>query len=189
MDAITPKKTTAKIPFIPTLAKALADWFPEVGGRSLAVSEIDINKQNVPTLPLVMAAFVRSTANPPTNGRNDSFRIVDAFCIEFWLEPARYKNDKGETPFWGYYDYEDIRETLLTNITRWQAPNKERIVYRGLSVEAEELAVTLTFSFTATYDWCAEPADFGEPFKIGFNLCTPIVDCPEICEPVEDPCL
>jgi hypothetical protein len=186
MDAIVVKKKLK--PFLPPLAAVLKEWFPEVGPRSVAVSEVDINKQNVPTLPLVMTAFLRSTANPPTNGRNDQFRITDAFCIEFWLKPIRYKNDKGETPFWSYYPYEDIRDTLLTNLARWEAPNNERIVYRGLSVEAEEIAITLTFQFTATYDWCAEPNYFGDPFQIGFNLCTPVpCDPTAFCEE-PDPC-
>lgn len=177
----------AKTRFLPALAEQIALWFPELGGRALAVSEVSVTKDNVPTLPLVMAAFVRSTANPPTSN-NSMFEIVDTFVVDFWLEPERYKRANGtETPFWSYYDYENIRDTLLGNMARWETPGGERVAYRGMTIEAEPLAVTLTFTFMATFRWCAPRKDFGEPFTVGFNLCPPddccIPDCME-----DDPC-
>ena len=170
--------------FLPALAEQLALWFPELGGRALAVSEISITKENVPTLPLVVVAFMKGTADPPLNA--EMFDITEAFVIDFWLEPARYKKANGtETPFWSYYDYEAIRDTLLTNLVRWETPGGERIAFRELTVEAEAYMVTLTFRFTATYRWCPDYVEHGEPFKISFNLCT-ASDC---CIPEEiDPC-
>ena len=152
----------------------------------LAVSEVTITKANVPTLPLAMVAFIRGTANPPISNP-DMFEITDAFLVEFWLEPARYKRANGtETPFWSYYDYESVRDKLLTCIAGWETPGGERIAYRELVIDAEELAVTLTFRFTATFRWCPLKVDHGEPFKIDFNLCT----ASECCVPEEaDPCL
>ena len=173
--------------FLPALAEQIAIWFPELNGRALAVSEVSITKANVPTLPLAMVCYLRGTANPPMNA--DMFEIVDIFLVDFWLEPERYKRANGtETPFWSYYDYESIRDKLLTNISRWETPGGERIAFRELSIEAEELAVTLTFRFTATFRWCpTKPVEYGEPIKqIGFNLCT----ASECCIPEEvDPCL
>ena len=102
------------------------------------------------------------------------FEIVDTFIVDFWLEPARYKKANGtETPFWSYYDYEAIRDKLLANLARWETPGGERIAFRGLMIEAEPFAVTLTFTFMATFRWCPPVTEFGEPFSIGFNLCTP----------------
>lgn len=186
MDAVTP---VAKTRFLPALAEAIAEWFPELNGRSLAVSEVEINKENVPTLPLVMTAFLRSAADENSN-RTEIFNITDTIVIGFWLEPARYKKANGaETPFWSYYDYEEIRDTLLTNLARWESPGGERLSYRGLTIEAAPLAVILTFTFSATFRWCATPKDFGSPFKIGFNLCTPVGCCPPACIEEPDPCL
>lgn len=193
MDAVT----TQKQRFLPALAEVVGQWFPEVNGRSLAVSEVSITKENVPTLPLVMVAFTGALADPPRTSRVDMFDIVDTFVIDFWLEPARYKKANGtETPFWSYYDYEAIRDKLLTNLSRWDTPGGERIAFRRLAIQAEPLAVSLTFTFMATFRWCPSIPmalqDHGDPFTIGFNLCTPKSECcPEDCYPeplVADPC-
>jgi len=187
MDA---RVTPVKPRFLPALAEQLALWFPELNGRALAVSEVSITKDNVPTLPLALVAFTRSTADPPARSNHEMFEIGDAFIVDFWLEPARYKKVNGtETPFWSYYDYEAIRDTLLANIARWDAPGGELIAYRGLTIEAEQLAVTLTFTFAATFRWCApKRTDRGEPFTIGFNLCTPPACIPDPCPEPVDPC-
>jgi hypothetical protein len=187
MDAITPKEIKQDTRFLPAVAEAVGQWFPELGGRALAVSEVTITKENIPTLPLAMVAFVRSVGNQPDNSTSEMFDIVDSFVIEFWLEPARYKKANGsETPFWSFYDYDAVRDTLLSNLVRWETPNGERIAYRGLTTEAEQLAVTLTFSFVATFRWCpSKPAYLGEPFTVGFNLCAPPACIPDPCEDVE----
>jgi hypothetical protein len=183
MDAFTPKTTTR---FLPALAEQIALWFPEVEGRSLAVSEVSITKENVPTLPLVMVAFINSVSEPPMRGSANMFDIIDTFIVEFWLEPARYKKANGaETPFWSFYPYEEIRDTLLTNITYWQTPNGERISFRRLQIGADPLAVTLTFTFLAVFRWCPDKVETGDPFTIKTRLCADTSRCiPE--EP--DPC-
>lgn len=188
MDALVKKETR----FLPALADAIAEWFPELGGRALAVSEVTVNKENIPTLPLAMVAFVRGTGDQSTGSRQTIFNLEDAFIIEFWLEPARYKKKDGsQTPFWSYYDYEAIRDTLLENMSRWEAPHGERPAYRGLNIEADELAVTLTFAFVAAMRWCTStsvPPD-GIVTGIKFNLCTDQTVCvPDCLDDSEDPC-
>jgi hypothetical protein len=183
MDAITPVETR----FLPALAEAISEWFPELGGRSFAVSDATISKENVPTLPLVMTAFTRSRADPPAKSNYDQFEIEDAFIVEFWLEPARYKRANGtETPFWSYYNYENVRDTLLANLIRWESPGGERVAYRTMMIEADALAVTITFGFVATFRWCsAIPVDQGQPFTLKVGL-KPDTSC---CIPEEpDPC-
>lgn len=187
MDAITPKKEQR---FLPALAEAIAEWFPELGGRALAVSEVTVTKENIPTLPLVMVAFARSMSEPPYSPAR-TFEIYDTFVVEFWLEPARYKKANGsETPFWSYYDYEAVRDTLLGNLVYWESPGGERIRYRGLIIDADPLAVTLTFTFEACMRWCTPPPSLEGivPIKhIDFILCTPVACVPETCYE-EDPC-
>jgi hypothetical protein len=182
--------------FLPTLAEAVAEWFPELGGRSLAVSEVTINKQNIPTLPLAMVAFARGTGEGTKNNRY-VFDMADAFVIEFWLQPERYKKKDGSTtPFWSYYDYEAIRDTLLANLAAWDYEGGERVSYRGLSIEADELAVTLTFAFVAEFRWCTQPLakPIGVVGPIEFNLCADqtccLPDCLDDSVPVDSchPC-
>jgi len=191
MDARVPP---AKLKFLPALAEQLAIWFPETGGRALAVSEVSITKDNVPTLPLIMTAFVRSTADPNDQGNLDSFEVTDTFIVDFWLEPARYKKANGtETPFWSYYDYEAIRDKLLWKMGRWEPPGCEMISYRSMTIEAEPFAVTLTFTFMSYFKWVAPKVIDEEGVyvigakDIGFGLCTPSECCvPECLE--EDKC-
>jgi hypothetical protein len=190
MDAITPKTKQ----FLPALAEQIALWFPELSGRALPVSEVTITKENVPTLPLVMVAFTNSMAEPPSRTQATVFDMVDTFIVEFWLQPERYKKANGaETPFWSFYPYEDIRDTLLANIAHWESPNGERISFRRLQLGADPFAVTLTFTFVAMFRWCAPIPSHGEPFTLNYSLCTPSPydpgcdPCEPICEPV-DPC-
>lgn len=184
MDAQVKKETR----FLPALAEAIAGWFPELGGRALAVSEVSITKENVPTLPLAMVAFVRGTADPPSRSAATQFEMEDAFVVEFWLEPARYKRANGsETAFWSYYDYEVIRDTLLSELVLWESPGGQRVSYRGLNIEADPLAVTLTFAFVATMRWCSNKTVYPDSIirKIDFQLCAAEGCCPEACiEPI-----
>lgn len=166
--------------FLPAVAKEIALWFPELDGRALAVVSPDIiTKENIPTLPLAMVGFARSTSNAPLRSHVEEISIEDLFVVEFWLKTERYKNAKGETPFWSYYPYEWIRDTLLTNFARQQGlwPGGERVAYRSLLVGADPFAVTLTFGFASIRQWCPDRKDPGQPFTIGFGLCTPAGKC------------
>lgn len=144
---------------LPALAAAIATWFPELEGRSVAVSEADITKENIPTLPLVMVAFAKGVSEQPANSAQFSIIMADQIIIEFWMEPSRYKKANGsETPFWSYYDYEAIRNVLLSNVINWEGPNHERFAYRALNIDATPLAVVLTFTFAVTFKWCVDDA-------------------------------
>jgi len=167
--------------FLPAVAEAVTQWFPELGGRALAVSDAHITKLNVPTLPLVMVAFAKGVGDQAKRSYNPSFDIEDVFVVEFWLEPSRYKKATGaETPFWSYYDYEAVRTKLLSNFGRWKTPDGEHIAYRSLTILADELAVRLSFNFIASKRFCPIDNEKGEPFTISFDLCAPKGCCPEI---------
>jgi len=189
MDATTPQYVERR--FLPALAEAIKEWFPELEGRALAVSDMTITKENTPTLPLVLTAFVRSTANPPLRNHYEQFPIDDVFIVEFWMKPVRQKRaDGSETPFWTYYPYEYVRDKLLTHLVEWTPPNKERIAYRALNVMADHFAVVLSFQFIAHFDWCPKTNRYGEIIHEApaFNLCTPEGCVPPDCVEV-DPCL
>jgi hypothetical protein len=192
MDAITPKVETR---FLPALAAAIAEWFPELGGRAMAVSESAVTKENIPTLPLCVVAFSRSVGEQTIKARQNQFNIEDHFVIEFWLKSERYQRANGsEAPFWSYYNYEAIRDRLLTHMATWEAPRNARIAYRAMNMEADPLAVTITFGFIASINWQAcinVPPDMIIK-NIPFNLCVADQECfvDECLEPnpCEDPC-
>jgi hypothetical protein len=197
MDAITPKEALPKVEtrLLPALAEEIAKWFPELAGRAMAVTESAVTKENIPTLPLVVVAFVRSVGEESIKSRQSQFGIQDHFIVEFWLEPEMYKRKNGtDAPFWSYYNYEAIRDKLLTHMATWQAPRSARIAFRALDIEADHLAVTLTFGFVAEINWkvCVTSPPDWIINHIGFNLCTPASECcPDaICEDqCKDPCI
>jgi hypothetical protein len=192
MDAITPKELKVETRLLPALAADLAIWFPELGGRAMAVSESAVTKENIPTLPLVVVAFARSVGEQSAASRQSQFEIVDHFVVEFWLQAEKYKRANGtEAPFWSYYNYEAIRDKLLTHMATWQAPRSARIAFRALDIEADQFAVTLTFGFIATVNWktCFVPPPDGIITSVDLNLCTPASECcvPECFDPLPCP--
>ncbi|KRR21357.1 hypothetical protein CQ14_06825 [Bradyrhizobium lablabi] len=185
MDARTPAQEKR---FLPAAAEAIAQWFyPELENpngppRSVAVSDIDITKENIPTLPLVLVAFTQSLGHQLMRSSSSEFEITDTFVVEFWMPPQRVQHKNKDTPYWNYYPYEYIRDTLIAGFVNWEGPRGERVAYRGLHVEADPLAARLTFTFVATFQWCVDSLDMGTPFDVGFRLCTPascIPDCTE----------
>jgi len=178
--------------FLPALAEQLKVWFPDVGDRAAAVSEIAINRENIPTLPLILVAFQRSESQQLRRSYSEEFELTDTFIVELWMEPNRIKRpDNSETPFWSYYPYEEIRDVMLTNMTRWIGPGGQRASFRNLTIEADSFAVVMSFTFTTTFQWCAHYNDNGEPItKIGFRLCTPAACLPAPCfeQEMDDKC-
>jgi hypothetical protein len=178
--------------FLPALAEELKIWFPDVGNRASAVSEISITRENIPTLPLILCAFLKTESEQLRRSQSEEFTMTDSFTVELWMEPNRIKRpDNTETPFWSYYPYEEIRNIMLNNMTFWVGPEPfcQRASFRSLTIEADQFAVVMSFIFTTTFQWRATPRDrFGEPIKrIGFKLCTPDACIPDsLCEQEED---
>lgn len=188
-------------PLLPDFAAKVAEWFPELGGRSLAVSEADMDRQKLPTLPLAMTALAASDMDGSWNWKSPTAQqtMYDSFVQEFWLKPMTVKREDGsETPFWSFYDYEHFRDVLLSHVQRYVGPRGQRVEYRRMTVEADAYAVILSFEFRAHFNWCAlaidAPGD-GEPINSGTitrNMVpkpSPICDpCPEDHEEDCDPC-
>lgn len=147
-------------PTLPALAKAIGEWFPDLGGRSIAVSEAEVTAENVPTLPLVMVALQKETSDHAVRSNGD-ITITEDILIQFWSAPERYKRaDGSESPFWAYYDYSAVRDALLMRMLDWKSPAGYRLRYVGMDIESDPLAVVLTFNFRHEFKWCRPP---GEP--------------------------
>lgn len=178
---------------LPKIAADVAKWFPELEGRALAVTDADqLTRENTPKLPLVMVALAREQSDQPINAAKSLINLRDEFIIEFWLEPNRYKRSNGtESPFWSYFDYQSIRDRLLIGFTDgYLGPDGERISYRYLAQESSNFAIVLTFTFTASYQWCMDGSVSDEdgvvitPSVWKTNICAPKGEClPDGFEP------
>jgi hypothetical protein len=189
------------IPLILDVAEKVGVWFPDLGGRSIAVSEVDPfnNKTNIPTLPLAFTALISETGAQPTNG-GGKITITSDFIIQFMYEPVKYNRADGTvTPFYAFYNYESLRNRLLTFMHSYRTPNNGGVSYLSLDVESNEFAVVITFRFRASEVWCREPDDPScddlakEPFEIQIigrvlraRSNRPCDPCEECVEP--DPC-
>lgn len=179
-------------PLLPAIAKAIAGWFPELAGRSIAVSEAEITRENMPTLPLVMVALVRENADHAWKAANGNMTLADDFMIEFMYKAERYKRTDGsESPFWAYFDYEAIRDKLWTKLSPWEGPGGQRIEYVSMDIEANQYSINVSFLCKAHANWCpdAQEPEEGDGLPIGpgtieVNLCKPKQ---QYCGPAFDP--
>lgn len=178
---------------LPALAKDLAGWFPEVGGRFFAVSEVEPfdNATNVPTLPIGFVALVAEAGTQTTP--NGHITLLDDILLQLAFEPVKYKTEGGaDSPFFAYYDFEPIRDKLLALTKGWRSPRNVGLMYRSMDVEATELAVYLNFRFAAETRWCY-PEEYAEdPVALDIVARTHMprstVPCAEPCPPETDPC-
>lgn len=185
--------TDAPSALIPALAAACAKWFPEMDGRFIAVSEIEPfdNASDVPTLPIGFVALVSETGTQGNTG--GLINISDDVMVHFAFTPVKYKNAEGlDTPFFAYYDYEPIRDKLLSYTQAWRSPRNMGLQYRGMAVEATPLAVYITFRFTVAGKWC-QPDEFAaKPIDFTIIANTKSValtkPCAPACAPQPDPC-
>lgn len=172
--------------FLPTVARCVAEWFPSLKGRAVALTEADINASNRPTLPFALVAPNRTdtvAAQADSRVTGTTIGMQDDFIIELWYPVERFtiNSDKAndpsiEKPFWAYYPYEKIRDYLITKMYRESAqPGRESwgISFVSLDIDADPQAVVLTFRFMRSYKWCplADVDDEPEPITLTFETC------------------
>lgn len=183
------EENVTSVEILPDVAAQIREWIPALGGRALAVTDALITKDNVPTLPLVMVAPLRQEFEHFGRGR---MTIDEQFMVEFWLDPAREKGAKGETPFWSYYEYNDLRDKLFNAFATYRGPANATFRFISMDVDANELATVLSFRMGARYDIC-EDSQWEGPAEITFDLCAPkscrpfpVIE-PEPVPPAPDP--
>lgn len=180
-------------PTLPALAKAISGKFPELGGRSIAATDVDpfTDMTNVPTLPIAVCALAQEDGNQPANG-GGRIAIEDNIIVQMIFDPVKYQNSENvDTPFWAFYDYETIRDRLLSLTRDWQAPrNGARLSFQSMAPSADEFGVYLTFRFTMRDNVCLdeiEPAMTIGDNTFVVNTFRPVDDCiPE--DGTDDPC-
>jgi len=178
------------VDFLENMASEINRLFPEMEGRCLAVSEVEITKENMPTLPLVMVALVRETSENSGVNTNTQIIINEEFCVDFILKPIKLKRmDGSDSPYWAYYSYTSIRDRLLSNVLSKTFDNRT-IKYRHMNVESDNFSVTLSFRLIASHRWCPDPEydpSDGKPAIVLGRVIPPAIDC---CDPgcPEVPC-
>lgn len=171
---------------LPLVAALIAESFPELNGRALAVTEAVITPANLPTLPLVIVAPLTQTFSD-----NGGYRLPtqEEFMLEFWLKPEREQTATGgETPFWTYYEYNKLRNRVKSIFAGWRGQGGT-VIMRTMEIDADEFAVSISFRMRATYEECVpepklpecEPgtAKDGDPAHITYSLCKPIGISPD----------
>lgn len=161
--------------FIPSLAAALADFFPEMEGRFIAVSEIEpFDATNVPTLPIGFVALVSEKGAGTGN-----ITMNDDVLVHFAFEPVKYKTAAGQdTPFFAFYDYEPIRDKIVAFSQSWRSPRNGGLAYKSMDIEASPFAVYISFRFEAAFKWCipdelaAKPVQFDIVARTRLAACT-----------------
>lgn len=179
-----------ELEFLPKVATWVADWFPDLEGRAVAVTDGDITKANRPTLPFSLVALNREDATPATSSSRSgdgNIEIVEDFIIELWFKVERFtlagsQVEAGvEKPFWAYYPTESIRNRLVSKMYRTFSDSANKslgsISYTSMDIAADPQAVVLTFRFSRTYIWC--PMDDEEDEEVPFVLS--FTACPSIC--------
>ena len=181
------------------LQERLADPVADRVVASLRIAR-DVGGTDLGLVLRTLSALLREDADHSWVSASGKTEIMDDFVVEFLLKPVRYtRTDGSETPFWSFYDYEALRDRLLSRVVRWAGPKKQRLQYISLAVESDQFAVSVAFRFRSHYRWCAEEDPLeeqdliggdGQPTKIEGNLCVPkstycgpAFDPPKDCEP------
>lgn len=177
-------------PMLPALASEIASRFPELDGRAFAVAEVDpfSDQSNKPTLPVAVVALADEQGEQGRNGGKIS--LVDTVVVHFMFEPVKYQKDGNDTPFFMFYNYEPIRDQLLTLTKSWRSPRNGGMSYKSMTVTCDEFAVYMTFTFTISEAWC--PTEIAEPAftvdGIPQRIVQPTSKCCEPEEEATDPC-
>lgn len=175
-------------PTLIALSAKIAEWFPDLGGRAFAVSEVNpFDKQNdVPSLPVAVVGLLTEQG---AQGKFGGSRITlnAQVMLQFIFEPLKYKRQDGAaTPFYAFYDYEAIRNRLLSNLVKWRTPLGGAITYQAMDVESDEFAVYISFRLLINEEWCAIDLESDEqPFQFTIHS-TLSAPCPDPC--CDDPC-
>jgi hypothetical protein len=163
---------------VESLAEAVAEWFPELNGRSIAVSEVAPFREaaHVPTLPVCATAMLNGAGVQAKTG--GKLELSDTLVTLFAFEPVKYKNaEQQDTPFYAFYDYEPIRDTMIEKLRSWRTPRNGQLRYLSIDVDANEFAVYIAITLGLYEEWCP-PKVKGQSFTIGTSLKPSAVPCP-----------
>jgi hypothetical protein len=149
------------------LAELLRERLPELGDRMIAVSEMEVNRSNVPTMPIGMVALVDVTFRHAEK-TNTAPWVVEQIIAEFWFKSNKVtsRDKTKESPFWAFYDYDPLLLKVVSAVLGWTTPKGYKLKITRMDLESDELAVHITFEFFHEYIFCPPVDEVGEPLRI-----------------------
>lgn len=165
-------------------ARHVAEWFPELRGRSIAVSEVEPfkDKTNRPRLPMAVTALIGEQNTSTGAGGATAINIQSDVLLQFIFEPEKYKDSQNrDTPFFAFYDYERLRNHLLDCIRQYRSPDNHSIAYRTLDIDSDEFAVYIAFRLVFSGRLCA-----GETEAMDVRIISGVVPASTICKANND---
>lgn len=141
--------------FLPALAEHIAKSFPELNGRAVAVSEVEVKKDAVPTLPVCMLALEHESGG----GKQitNQLSLTETFIIDFWLKPKTIDAYGQSIAFYAFYDYETIRNRLIEALNKFEYEGIGTLYYVKLEPDVTSFAARLKFTFERQALWCRPP--------------------------------
>lgn len=153
------------------LCRALVEDFPEYNSRVIAVSEADVQEDNIPSEPLIMVSCVNVLFSGGDVKTNQEVEVTENLVIEFWDKTEQVKNrNKQDTPFWAFYDYDDILERMAVFGNEFRSPRKNRIKLQRMDIDSSKAALVLAFTAQHVFVACRD-RDEGTIMKIVGKAC------------------
>lgn len=174
-------ETSKDTPTLVAFAAHIAEKFPELNGRAIAVSEVAPfkDKTNIPPLPMAIVALVGEVNDAGGTGGAGTVNVIDDVLLQFMFKPVKYEDTQGkDTPFFAFYDYEKLRNHLLDVIRDWRSPQNHSVSFKSLAVESDELAVYIEVRLEMEGRICTGASE-GVPFGIKAGISVP----KSVCEP------
>lgn len=184
--------SSSRKPSLVDLAEKVAEWFPELGGRSLAVSEVDPirNDNDKPQLPVAVCALISEQNAGAGRGGATQINVDDRVLLQFAFEPEKYTREDGaDSPFYAFYDYEGLRDRLLENLRGYRTPRNHSVTFVSLDVQSDPYAVYIAFTLALSGQLC-----LGDTTSFPFAIKTGIIPAAGLCNDLEtvqedeDPC-
>lgn len=152
------------------LAEELKKVFPDMTGtRFIPVSEIEVNRSNVPTMPLGLVALKEVDITMPL-GSNKAPEITENLIIEMWFESNKLvRTNKTETNFWAAYDYDPLLQKFIDWCMDFKTTKGGRIRPSKMDIDSSEVALMISFTVKHTYEFCRSQED-GVPVRISHSV-------------------
>lgn len=162
------------------LCNGLITAFPEYNNRVVAVSEVDIMEDNIPSEPIIFVATTNVVFSGGGVRTNAEMFATERLIIEFWNKTAQVKDrNKKDTPFWAFFDYDDILVRMGIFSNEFRSPRGNRVSLQQMDIDSSKAALMLAFSLEHTFKICRDPEE-GTEMEIGGRA------CPEEKRPCEE---
>ena len=152
---------------VPAIAALIREVFPELQGRSFAVSDVKNTKENPPTLPLCYTCLLGIVEVGGSNDVATPMDLLETIIVEFVFKPEKYTNADGAvSPFYAYQDYQPVFDRLLTALDQFFAPVRKTVRFLSMATTSDEFEQCISFKLSIAWRWCpSEELDCGAAIR------------------------